>query len=155
MIPRGYSAQVSVIGTSDPTETIRDNAYEVGRLLGEENAVLICGGYGGVMAAACRGMAKVESGLSVGILKGDDHVGNQYLDLAVPTGIGHARNLPNVLAGQAVIAVGGRYGTLSEIAFSRIHERPLFGVDTWDHPEFDFSSDLTPEEAVKRALAAV
>lgn len=146
-----FSGQVSVIGTSAPDESIREKAYTVGRLLGESNAVLVCGGGPGVMAEACEGMSEVSGGLSVGILKEASHDGNEHLDLVLPTGMGHGRNLPNVLAGEAVIAVGGRWGTLSEIAFARIHDRPVFGVDTWDHSRFDFPADLSPSEAVKRA----
>lgn len=150
-----FAGQVSVIGTSRPSEDVREKAFRVGRLLGENNVALICGGGEGVMEAACRGCSEVNPGQTIGVLKEVDHGGNNYLDLVLPTGIGHGRNLPNVLAGEAVIAVGGRFGTLSEIAFARIHERPLFGVDTWDHPEFDFPAVLTPDEAVRRAMDVV
>jgi len=144
--------QISVIGTAKPDEESRSLAYEVGRLLGNEGATIICGGGGGVMYEAARGLREAEGGVTVGILKDSTHGGNKYLDIVIPTGFGHARNLPNVLAGKAVVAVSGRYGTLSEIAFARIHDRPVFGINTWDHPEFDFPTSLYPETAVRQAL---
>jgi uncharacterized protein (TIGR00725 family) len=147
-----HGPQVSVIGTADPSQSTKEKARAVGRHLADRDAVLICGGGGGVMTEACRGHGEVEGGLRIGILKESNHGSHDELDVVIPTGIGHARNLPNVLAGQAVVAVGGRYGTLSEIAFTRIHDRPLFGVATWEHPEFDFPANLSPEEAVTRAV---
>lgn len=148
------SLQICVIGSSTPSEEEKKQAYRVGKRLGEEDATLICGGGKGVMKASCRGVCESSGGQTVGVLPGSSQKeGNAFLDIIIPTGIGHARNVCNVLAGQAVIAVGGRYGTLSEIAFACIHDRPVFGVNTWSHPDFDFPTELSPEEAVQQAIA--
>ncbi len=85
-------------------------------------------------------------------MRKDSKGANKYLDVLLPTGLGEARNLPNILAGQAVIAVGGAEGTLSEIAFAIKNDRKIFGVNTWEHPRFSFPANLTPEEAVGKAL---
>ena len=145
--------QVTVIGSSQPDERTAQLAYRVGELLAARDVTVICGGRGGVMREVCRGMKENGGGITVGILKGESaREANEFLDVVLPTGLGEARNLPNVLAGEAVIAVGGAEGTLSEIAFALKNNRPVFGVETWDHPRFDFPADLSPEEAVKRAL---
>lgn len=105
------------------------------------------------MEEACRGLSEAEGGLAVGILRQMDHdAGNPYLDVRLPSGIGHARNLMVVLSGQAVIAVGGEFGTLSELAFAMKFDRPVYGVGSWEHPRFSFEGDLDPDEAVKQAL---
>ncbi len=154
-VSSSYGPQISVVGSSRSARRDNRRAREVGRELGKANAVLVCGGGGGVMESACRGLRESESGLAVGILKeGRTDPANPYLDVVIPTGVGHARNLSVVLAGRAVIAVGGRWGTLSEIAFAHKFNRPVFGVGTWEHPEFGFPGDLTPERAVEEALDA-
>ncbi len=147
--------QVTVIGSSQPDERTAELAYRVGELLAESGATVVSGGRGGVMREVCRGVKENGGGLTVGILMGKTATdANEFLDVIIPTGLSEARNLPNVLAGQAVIAVGGAEGTLSEIAFAIKNGRPLFGVKTWEHPRFEFPADLTPEEAVKGALQA-
>ena len=106
-------------------------AYEVGRLLGERGHVLVCGGRGGVMLEACRG-AKQTGGLTVGILPGTDRAeANEYVDVPVVTGLGEARNAIVARTAEAVIAIGGGYGTLSEIAFALRFGRPVIGLATW------------------------
>lgn len=145
--------QISVIGSGDGESAILREAYRVGRLLGEHDAVLICGGGGGVMEAACRGLSEAQGGLAVGILRQmTPDAGNPYLDVRLPSGIGHARNLMVVLSGDAVIAVGGQFGTLSELAFAVKFDRPVYGVGSWEHPRFSFDGDLSADEAVERAL---
>ncbi len=146
--------QISVTGSADaPPESIRA-ARRVGRALGQNDAVLVCGGGGGVMEAACRGIQET-GGTSIGVLKGRDlSAGNPHLDLRLPSGVGHARNLTVALSGQAMIAVDGRLGTLTELAFALKFDRPVFGVGSWDHPSLPFDHDLSPDEAVRRALAA-
>lgn len=123
---------VAVCGTgeADPeTDTI---AEEVGRLLAERGAILVCGGLGGVMSAACRG-ADSGGGLSVGLLPGTERAAaNEFLDIALPTGMGEMRNALIVRAVDAVIAIGGGWGTLSEIAFARKTGVPVIGIGTWD-----------------------
>jgi hypothetical protein len=107
---------------------------------------------GGVMEAACRG-ARSAGGTTVGILPGEDRDGgNGFLDIAIPTGIGYARNVMVVLSSRGVIAVGGRYGTLSEIAYCRVYGVPVVGLRTWELGEDRFGEPLprveSPGEAV-------
>jgi uncharacterized protein (TIGR00725 family) len=104
----------------------------VGRGLAAQGAVVVCGGLGGVMEAACRG-AKQAGGHTVGILPGSDRgAANPFVDTAVPTGLGEARNALVVRAADALIAVGGGYGTLSEIAFALKAGKRVVGLDSWD-----------------------
>jgi uncharacterized protein (TIGR00725 family) len=107
-------------------------AEQVGRELGRRGAVLLCGGLGGVMEAACRG-AKAAGGITVGLLPGHDRgAANAFVDIAIPTGLGEARNALVVRAADAVIAVGGGYGTLTELAFGLKAGKPVVGIGTWD-----------------------
>jgi uncharacterized protein (TIGR00725 family) len=104
----------------------------VGRELGSRGAVLVCGGLGGVMEAACRG-AKAAGGTTLGILPGTARsAANEFVDVAIPTGLGEARNALVVRAADAVIAVGGGYGTLSEIALALKAGKRVAGIDTWE-----------------------
>jgi uncharacterized protein (TIGR00725 family) len=144
------SVQVSVIGSGAEHEA---RAEEVGRLLAERGAVVVTGGRGEVMAAASRG-AKAAGGTTVGILPGETREGvNPWVDHAVVTGIGHARNLAVVASGDAVIAVGGRYGTLAEIGFALTLGRRVVVLE----PGWEVDGALrasTPAEAVELALAS-
>src|SRR3954452_2780537 len=107
---------VAVVGPGEAAPEEIATAEEVGRLLAERGALVVCGGLGGVMEAACRG-AKEGGGATLGILPGLDRShANPYVDVAVPTGLGEARNAFVVRAADALVAVGGEYGTLSEIA---------------------------------------
>jgi uncharacterized protein (TIGR00725 family) len=132
-------------------------AEEVGAEVARSQAVLVCGGLGGVMAAACRG-AKRAGGLTVGLLPGDDRAAaNEWVDIAVPTALGEGRNLLIVRMSDAVVAIGGGYGTLSEIALARKIGRPVVGLSTWsaavpglDDPLVAEARD--PEEAARLAL---
>jgi len=99
-------------------------AEAVGRLIAQMGAGLVCGGRGGVMRAACKG-AKDVGGLTIGILPENKEEANEYVEIALPTGLGKRRNFLVVSAGEAVIAIGGRCGTLSEIAFAMIFQKPL------------------------------
>lgn len=139
--------QVAVIGASDCTPEEYEQARHTGRLIAARNATLICGGMGGVMEAACRG-AREAGGRTVGIVP-DTGNGNPYLDIVIRTGIGHARNILVVQSGDAVIAIGGSYGTLSEIAIALKQNRPVFCIKSWDIDGV-VSCDK-PEEAVERA----
>jgi len=151
---------ISVIGGEDaPPEALR-LAEEVGRELGRRGITVCCGGGGGTMEAVCRG-ARSAGGHTIGILPGHDaseSPPNQHVEFPVFTGLGYARNSAVVLTGQAVIAIDGSYGTLSEIAFAIIHRQPLVGLDTWD---FDYHGHdgerivraSTPQEAVEKAIA--
>lgn len=143
--------QISVIGSGVEHE---GRAEEVGRLLAERGAAVVCGGLGGVMAAAARG-AKSEGGTTIGILPGTSREpANDWIDHVVVTGIGHARNLAVVASGDAVIAVGGRWGTLAEIGFARALGRYVVILEPgWEIEDVPRAG--TPAEAVELALAAV
>jgi uncharacterized protein (TIGR00725 family) len=122
---------VSIIGGADCTEHEYEIAEEIGYLLGEAGVVVVCGGRGGVMEAVCRGAQKT-GGLTIGILPGNDHnSGNPYVDIALPTGLGHNRNALVAQAGDAVIVIGGGYGTLSEIGIALKVGRDVIGINTW------------------------
>jgi uncharacterized protein (TIGR00725 family) len=139
---------VAVIGPGDqPTVA----AAEVGRLLAERGAVVVCGGRGGAMEAACRG-AKEADGLTVGILPGSDSSdANPFVDVVVPTGLGEARNALVVGAADVVIAIGGGYGTLSEIALALKAGKRVIGLGTWEIEGVLAAED--PEAAVAAALS--
>ena len=142
---------VAVCGASQATPSQVDAAREVGKLLAKNGAILINGGYGGVMAAASEGAAG-EGGTVVGIVPDTDRDGaNSYLTVSIPTGLGHARNAVIVTAADSVIAIGGGWGTLSEIALARRLGRSVFALDTWDVKDIEVVH--TPAEAVERALA--
>ena len=141
--------QVSVIGSGAEHE---ENAEQIGRLLAERGATVVTGGLGEVMAAAARG-AKAAGGTTIGILPGETRTdGNPWLDHVVVTGIGHGRNLAVVASGDAVIAVGGRYGTLAEIGFALTLGRPVVVLEPGWQVEGTQRAQ-TPEEAVELALA--
>jgi uncharacterized protein (TIGR00725 family) len=144
------AVQVSVVGSGAEHE---ERAEAVGRLLAERGATVLTGGLGEVMAAASRG-AKGAGGTTIGILPGETRAGaNPWLDHVVISGIGHARNLAVVASGDAVIAVGGRYGSLAEIGFALTLERPVVVLDAGWEVEGTHRA-ATPEEAVEFALAA-
>jgi hypothetical protein len=141
--------QVSVIGSG--TEHVAA-AEEVGRLLAERGCVVVTGGEDEVMAAAHRG-AKSAGGATIGILPGERHESaNEWADHVVVTGIGHARNLAVAASGQGVIAVGGGWGTLSEIAFARRLGRPVVALQGAPVVE-GVQVAATPAEAVDLVLA--
>jgi hypothetical protein len=122
---------VSVIGASNCSARESKLAEEVGRELARRGAVVICGGLNGVMEAVCRG-AKSEGGLTIGILPSNNRLdANPYVDIPIITGLGYARNSIVARSGQAVIAVGGKYGTLSEIAYALQDKIPVIGLGTW------------------------
>ena len=128
---RPVALQIAVVGGSEPTGDEAVWAEDIGRALAEKGAVVVCGGLGGVMAAACRG-AKSAGGLTVGLLPGrraED--ANPWVDIAIPTGLGETRNALVVASASAVVAVGGEYGTLSEIALALRAAKPVIGVGTW------------------------
>ncbi len=122
---------IAVIGGSQANEEELARAEETGREIALRGAILVCGGLGGVMEAACRG-AKQAGGLTLGILPGDSHeTANSFVDIPVVTGVGHARNMIVVKTARAVIAVGGSYGTLSEISYALQNGIPVIGLNTW------------------------
>ncbi len=123
---------VAVIGEGDCSHEMYASAEAVGRLAAERGAAIVCGGLGGVMEAACKGAVGV-GGAAIGVLPGGDKDdANPYVTLAIPTGMGEARNVLVVRMADAVIAVGGKFGTLSEIALALKLGRPLVGLNTWE-----------------------
>lgn len=142
-----------MVGPGEASETELETAEQVGSLLARAGVVLVCGGLGGVMEAACRGAAG-SGGTTVGILPGGERAAaNRWLTIAIPTGLGELRNGLIVRAAEAVIAVGGAHGTLSEIALALKTGVPVVGLDTWQIDGIDAAR--TPAEAVARALEAV
>jgi len=142
--------RIAVIGGSRPGRPAAEAALEVGRLIARAGAVVVCGGLGGVMEAACRG-AREEGGLAIGILPGASPAdANPWVDVAVATGLGYTRNALVVMNADAVIAVDGEYGTLSEIAYGKIHGKTVVGLGTWEVKGVEPAA--TPEEAVRMAL---
>jgi uncharacterized protein (TIGR00725 family) len=142
--------QVAVIGSGVEHES---RAAAVGRGLAERGCTVVCGGGGEVMAAVARG-AKEAGGTTIGILPGRSRAdANEWIDHAIATGIGHARNLAVVASGDAVIAVGGSWGTLAEIAFARVLGRPVVIVEPgWTVEGEGIERAATAEEAVELAL---
>jgi hypothetical protein len=149
---------VAVVGAGRCSAHVAALAEAVGRELAQRGAVLVCGGLGGVMEAACRG-AKGAGGLTVGILPGTSRRdANPYVDLPIVTGMGEARNVLVVQSSQAVIAVSGEYGTLSEIAHALKLGIPVVGLSTWQLAKDGQERQAivraqTAREAVEKALA--
>jgi uncharacterized protein (TIGR00725 family) len=149
---------IAVIGAGRCLEEVARVAESVGRELARRGVTLVCGGLGGVMEAACRG-AKSQGGLTIGILPGfTRHDANPYVDIPVVTGLGEARNVIVVRTAQAVIAVDGEYGTLSEIAYALKLGIPVVGLNTWQLAKqgrlvSPIVEAATPVEAVDKAMA--
>jgi uncharacterized protein (TIGR00725 family) len=143
---------VAVVGAGEASADELAAAEEVGRLLAAREAVLVCGGLGGVMEAACRG-AKEGGGSTVGILPGRDRAAaNRYVDVAIATGLGEARNALVVRAADVLIAVGGGYGTLSEIALALKGGTPVVGIGSWELAGRPLKEARDAREAVELAL---
>jgi len=149
--------QIGIVGGSTCTQEEANLAYRVGYLLGRAGHVLVCGGRGGVMEAACRG-AKDAGGVTVGILPSEDFSeANEFVDIKIPTGMGFSRNFLVVRAAEAIISIGGRYGTLSELCFAEIFGKPVVSLKSWYperegvKPENIYVAE-NPEEAVELAI---
>ena len=151
---------LAVVGAATCDERVAALAEAVGREIGRRGAVLVCGGRGGVMEAACRG-ARSQGGTTVGILPGFDRgQANPYVDIPIVTGLGEARNAVVVRSAGAVIAVSGGYGTLSEIGLALKMGKPVVGLETWElhqkgAPVAVLLGARTAEEAVDLALDAL
>ncbi|MDH4268769.1 MAG: TIGR00725 family protein [Dehalococcoidia bacterium] len=140
---------IAVIGNSSCSPEEAKLAETAGELLAQQGVTVICGGLGGVMEAACRG-AKSKGGLTVGILPGQDSsAANPWVDIPVVTGIGEARNVTVVKSAQVVIAIGGSYGTLSEIAYALKSNIPVIGLNTWS-----LSRDGREDDSIIRVQSA-
>jgi uncharacterized protein (TIGR00725 family) len=122
---------VGVIGANNCESPLYDLAYAVGEQLAQHRFTLICGGLGGVMTAACQG-AKAAGGRTIGVLPSNDRKSaNPWVDAAIATGMGEARNAIIVNSAAALIAIAGGYGTLSEIAFALRAKKPIIGLQSW------------------------
>ena len=142
---------VAVVGPGDAPPEVEAESEVLGAALGEAGAVVVCGGLGGIMAAACRG-ARTVGATTIGILPGTDRAGaNSWVDVAVATGMGEGRNVLVVRTADAVVAVAGGYGTLSEVALALKIGRPVVGLGTWDIPGVERADG--PHDAAARAVA--
>jgi uncharacterized protein (TIGR00725 family) len=142
---------VSVVGSGTASGELYEMAREIGRLVAKRGGTLICGGRAGVMEAASRG-ATEAGGMAIGILPDEDRTrANEYLSYSIATGMGHARNLAVVCSGDVVIAVGGEYGTLSELGLARKVGRPVVALRSWELGEH-VSVASSPEKAVEAAF---
>lgn len=142
---------IGVIGAANASEEEKRTSEEVGSLIAERDCFLLCGGMGGVMEAACRG-AKSAGGTTIGILPGpESSSANRFIDIPIVTGMGEARNVIVAKSSHSIIAIGGSFGTLSEISFALKSGIPVIGLDTWDVSEEIIKCE-TPEEAVRTAF---
>jgi len=145
--------RIGVIGGSRPRPESIELAREVGELIARNGAVLVCGGLGGVMEGAARG-AKKAGGLTIGILPGNEPTdANSQIDIPIATGMGFSRNSLVAMNADALIAVDGEFGTLSEIAFGCIYGKEVIGLGTWEVKGVVPAG--APEEAVRLALSSV
>lgn len=150
---------ISVIGVGVEDSKTNALAYEVGKLIAQNGAILVCGGLSGVMNAAAHG-SKDAGGTSIGILPGPNRDGSsEHLSVTIPTGLGEGRNALVVRAGHCVIAIGTGYGTLSEIGLALKAGKPVIGLSTWElHRDGDIDYGITPaadaEDAVVKAIKA-
>ncbi|MDP8956327.1 MAG: TIGR00725 family protein [Actinomycetota bacterium] len=148
---------IGVVGPDPAPHDVARQAEEVGRRLAQAGAVLVCGGLGGVMEAAARGAA-AEGGTSIGLLPGlSREAANPHLTFSIPTGMGEMRNVLVVRSSDAVIALAGEFGTLSEIAFALKTDVPVVGLETWELAKSGkrvepFVMAQSPEEAVREVL---
>jgi uncharacterized protein (TIGR00725 family) len=151
---------IGVIGGSEVSPQIAELAEEVGREIARQGAVLVCGWLGGVMEAACRGASR-EGGLTIGILPGDSRqTANPHVQIPIVTGIGYARNVAVVKSAQAVIAVDGSYGTLTEIGHALQSGIPVIGLNTWSLSIYGRADNniipaKNPKDAVDKAMALI
>jgi len=151
---------IAVIGGEQPSSEEARLAEEVGHELARRGAILVCGGLGGVMKAACRG-ASSEGGITIGILPGNNpKAANPHVQIPIVTGMGYARNVIVVSSAQAVIAVDGSYGTLSEIAHALQNNIPVIGLNTWSlskngQPDKSIILAQGATDAVKKALDSI
>jgi len=142
---------IGVIGAGACDEHVAARAFAVGEALAAAGCTLVCGGLGGVMTAACRG-ARSRGGHTIGILPGDSAAdANEWVETAIPTGLGVARNVIIVRTARALIAVDGGPGTLSEIAFALQLGVPVVSLGSWEISPEIISAE-SAEEAVARAL---
>ncbi len=156
-MPKDQQLSIAVIGSNDPSRREIRIAREVGRELAMRGTILICGGLDGVMTTACEG-ARSANGITVGILPGIDPLAaNPFVQIPIATGVGYARNMAVVKSARAVIAIGGGYGTPSEIAYALQSDIPVIGIDTWSlarngHLDSTIITVADADESVRLAI---
>ena len=122
---------IAVIGAGKCSRKLRDMAADIGRYVAENGGVVLCGGLGGIMEGAARG-AKEAGGTTIGIIPSENKAdANQFIDYVIPTGFGQARNVLVVRAADAIVALPGKFGTLSEMAFALVSGKPIVSVQAW------------------------
>ena len=152
--------KIAVIGGSSVLPYVAKQAYDTGLFIAKSGAILVCGGLGGVMLEAAKG-AKDAGGITIGILPGNDYKqANPYIDIAIATGFGHARNIAIIQSSDGAIAIDGNFGTLSEISFGFISNIPLVGIETWrlwnpEGTEIQIKNFNVPQEAVKYLISEI
>jgi len=143
---------VSVIGGHDASNDVERLAHDVGKIVAEVGGILVCGGLLGVMEAACRG-AKSAGGLTIGLLPGKDKIdANSFVDIALPTSIGYARNAIVACSADIIVALPGSHGTRSEISYGIVYKRPVIDLGGWDVEGMIKVSDLNEAEQKIREL---
>lgn len=147
----GRKPVIAVIGAGKCSKKMRDSAAEVGRYVAEHGGVVVCGGLGGIMEGASRG-AREGGGTVIGIVPSDSAAdANEFVDIVIPTGMGEARNILVIRTADAVVAFPGKYGTLTEMAFTRLFDKPLVSVQAWKLGEEVIQVE-NPVEAAKLAM---
>ncbi len=142
---------IAVVGAGKCSKKLRDMAFEVGKYVAEKGGVIVCGGMGGIMEGAARG-AREGGGTAIGILPTDNRDdANEFIDYAIPTGFGEARNIMVVRSADVVVAFPGKYGTLSEMAFALKAGKPVISVNAWRLSE-EITQAETPAEAATMAM---
>ncbi len=149
-----FNKQIVVIGSGTKDKILEKFAYETGAEIAKAGYVLVCGGKGGIMEAACKG-AKGQGGLTVGILlEGQAEHGNKYLDIVIPTGLNHSRNYIVQNSGKAVIMIGGSYGTLSELAYALLYNKKIIALKSkWAKIDKKIIIAKNAKDAVKKAIS--
>jgi uncharacterized protein (TIGR00725 family) len=146
-----FKKRIGIIGGNSPAAKHLQAAETMGRLIAENGFVLVNGGLKGVMEASARG-AKTVGGWVIGILPGRiPEEANRFTDIAIPTGLGYLRNALVVLNADVLVAIDGAYGTLSEIAYTQIYGKKVFGIDTWDIP--GVIAVESPQAAMQQIIA--
>lgn len=147
-------SMVGIIGGADISADIYSTAFEVGSEIARQGYLLVCGGMGGVMEAAAKG-CKQAGGLTVGIIPAERReMANPFIDIVIPTGMGIMRNLLVVRSAVGLIAIDGKYGTLSELAFALQLDVPVVGLGTWDVSDRIIPAN-SPTEAVQKLISEI
>jgi len=150
---RKQAIVISVIGGSSISSKVEDLAESVGRMIAELGCVLVCGGLAGAMEAAAKG-AKKGGGTTIGILPGKDKEdANSYIDIALPTSIGYARNTIVACAADIIVALPGSFGTTSEICYGLVYGRPIIDLGNWNMDGMIHVKNVTEaEEKIKKII---